>query len=241
MTKLEEKVSVTIEDQQFIVALSMRVRPVLREDGGRLWVPQYGEAAYRWIIDQRMVASLIESAGIPCVLQPSEIQAAVHRLVAAYVRDELHIGTEKVASTANMEHATSLAVLFKRMVQKLDDPRTSQICKETVALRNLCKQWAARFACTAVELRSELRGSKCRSRNLEGFIRGSLAECYERLFNCRARCSRNPTEDPFLRFGAMFFALLGRPIADTTLARYIRPRTSLKVAGKRRLHRFPTG
>ena len=61
----------------------------------------------------------------------------------------------------------------------------------------------------------------------EDFIRGPLADVYERLFH---RGAGGNEKGPFARFGACFFEMVGYPVAPATIARAIKktPRTPKK-------------
>src|SRR5262245_1506120 len=53
-------------------------------------------------------------------------------------------------------------------------------------------------------------------KNREEFVRGSLSDCYWRLFG---QDPGGRTDGPFARFGEHFFAVIGNPIARGTIAR----------------------
>ena len=59
-------------------------------------------------------------------------------------------------------------------------------------------------------------------KNLEEFVRGPLAICFNRLYGRRP----GNGQGPFARFGARFLTIIGHPTAPGTVDRALKPRRS---------------
>jgi hypothetical protein len=139
---------------------------------------------------------------------------------------------------ANLEHALLLKNRARAFMNALKDPRTPQIYGASWlddSLINAEKEYR-RFAWTADAIERELPRRAARARaeltqegaascqtradNLEEFVRGPLAFCYNRLFD---RDAGGNERGPFARFGKKFFDLVGHPVAVGTIAKGVKP------------------
>lgn len=167
----------------------------------------------------------------PCH-RPWDVYDILEYLVDAFGRVETR--TPRALSQANIEHVATITKRLRTLIQSLEDPRTKLFSggKPMDDLVRDCKAELAKFNrwASIVERTEKPQAS---DQSTEEFIRGPLADVYERLFH---RGAGGNEKGPFARFGACFFEMVGYPSAPATIARAIKktPRAPKK---KRPHHR----
>jgi hypothetical protein len=159
----------------------------------------------------------------------------IYDLLELLVDQFTHVDTRtpRALSQANIEHVATVTKRLRTLIQALEDPVTQLFsggkpmedfvrdCKEQLVKFN---RWAS-----ILDRTEKVPGG---DQTVEEFIRGPLADVYDRLFHREAGGNE---KGPFARFGACFFEMAGNPIAPATIVRALKeqPRTKKK---RRHLH-----
>jgi hypothetical protein len=153
----------------------------------------------------------------PCH-RPWVVYDILEYLVDAFGRVETR--TPRALAQANIEHVTTVTKRLRTLIQALEDPSTKLFSggKPMEDLVRDCKVELAKFSRWASIL-ERAEKPEASDRSPEDFIRGPLADVYERLFH---RGAGGNEKGPFARFGACFFAMVGYPVAPATIARAIK-------------------
>lgn len=174
-------------------------------------------------------------------LDAIDVYLALWNALASFRRAQRRLG--RVWTKENLKHAKLLKKKCKELISTLKDPRTLQIYGDSSLASSLANSERdhKRFAWIADIIEREiatqsldtlwvdgdpktfesLRTVPCECRNLEAFVRGPLAQCYERLTGDAPGHSDKP-DRPFPRFGECFLGIVGHPTKRTTIASAIK-------------------
>ena len=161
-------------------------------------------------------------------MQPGDVHSLLATLLWAYKENKARISRAYTAE--NLKHAERLLNRARTLQLALLDPRTSQVYPPAARAQSIAEieRDIARYRFTVemlekgiAELRNKGEG------NLEEFIRGPLAACYERLFGRRPG-RKWKLDGPFMRFAQRFFTLVEHPVQPATIASALKGRSRKK-------------
>jgi hypothetical protein len=150
--------------------------------------------------------------------RPWDVYDILEYLVDAFGRVETQ--TPRAFSQANIEDLATIIKRLRTAIQALEGPSTKLFsggkpmedfvrdCKVNLAKLN---RWAS--------ILERTEKPKASDQSLKDFIRGPLADVYERLFQ---RGAGGNERGPFARFGACFFGMVGYPVTPATITRAIK-------------------
>ena len=168
-------------------------------------------------------------------LVPSDVYIALFLLLREFGPFQKNL--TGALTKANLEHALLLKRRSKACVDALKHPRTQQIYGASWLQSSLAdaERDHKRFAWTAKAIEREVPRhvsalQQFRRFNLEAFVSGPLAVCYEHLFD---RDAGGNERGPFARFGECFFDLVGHQVAASTIVRAVKPRSKHRFRSPR--------
>jgi hypothetical protein len=195
----------------------------------RTWWLDPEEASFeRWIFNVMNKCVLLKETTVHCC----DIYDILESLFIAF--DGVAKG-RPVVSHADIQHALTVAKRLRSLIKSLDHPRARLIGggKPMDEFLADCRAQDAKLALWASALDRKLTNGGGQS--LAAFIRGRLADTYDRLF---WRDAGGNESGPFARFGVAFFEMVGRKVAPATIARALKekPRSRKKRSLLRLVH-----